>query len=68
MKIETKFNVGDAVFLVHEPEQVAWMIVGITIAGGAMGIIYTLVCGLEMYQAHEVELTYEKDPLRAIGV
>lgn len=65
MKIETatktikpKFDLGDIVFLVTDPEQRERMVVQYMIS--AREIFYILTCGAENYTAPEMEIAESK--------
>jgi len=55
MKFITKFNFGDAVFLLHDPEMMMFIITGITILP-PQTVVYQLNSGLNLIDAYEFEL------------
>lgn len=59
MTIKNKFDIGDSVVLIHDPEQTLWMVVYIQI--NANGLLYGLACGAEESTAFEFEL---QDPVK----
>ena len=63
-KYESKYKLGDVVFLVTESDQNAWQIIQIIITPS--GNMYYLSCGTSVYQAYEIEITNEKDVLKSI--
>lgn len=55
MTILTKFNFGDSVFLLHDPEMMMFVITGITILPPKT-VLYHITCGLNLIEAYEFEL------------
>lgn len=64
MKINTKYNFGDIVYLKTDIEQSERIIIGITLIPNS--IIYTLMCGVEMSEHYEFEITENLDTLKKI--
>jgi hypothetical protein len=58
MKINTKYNIGDIVYLVINPEVDKLMITSIVIT--PVGIYYVASKGTEVYDVYEIELSLEK--------
>jgi hypothetical protein len=58
MIVETKFNFGDTVYFINDPEQEARMITGFIIRKGQI-INFTSICGDEI-SAYDFELSTEK--------
>lgn len=54
-KSETKFNTGDIVYLIHDPEQCERMITGIVVRFGHY--IYMVSCAEEETEHYENELS-----------
>jgi len=59
MKIESKFDIGQIVFLATDSEQRARIVTGIIIRPS--GIIYYLTCGSEETTHYDIEFTLEKN-------
>lgn len=57
MKIETKYDYGQIVFLIHDPDQLERMVIGIN--GRPTGIIYLLACGIAVTEHYELEIASE---------
>lgn len=61
---ESKYNLGDMVYLVTESDQNAWQVIQVTITPS--GNMYYLSCGTSTYQAYEIEVSGEKNILKSI--
>lgn len=58
MNIDFKFNIGNTVYFINDPQQDAYLVIGFTIRPS--GIIYLVRCvGIED-SAYEFELSVEK--------
>ena len=66
MKIETKYNLGDVVFLITNPDQKERMITAIKMNPG--NIVYSLSLGMDESNHYEMEISSTKDVLKAAGV
>lgn len=60
MEVKTKYNPEELVYLKHDPEQRQWMIVSILIISHKI-IKYNLVCGTEECEAHQFELSLQRN-------
>jgi len=58
MKIETKFNLEEIVFLITDNEQLQRIITGITISHNQ--VIYRIVCGASESWHYDFEIVKEK--------
>lgn len=58
MKIDTKFNIGEIVFLITDEDQKARMVVSLKIYD--KGILYCLACGTEETYHYEMEIASQK--------
>lgn len=63
MKITTKYNIEDSVYLVTDSEQVERIITGIQIFPNNL-IMYTLMCGVESSEHYEFELSDKPDVIK----
>jgi uncharacterized protein YebE (UPF0316 family) len=59
MKIETKYNLGDIVFLITDKDQYERIITGIIIR--PFGVTYYLSCGTEETNHYEMEFNTSKN-------
>ncbi len=59
MMIESKYDIGELVYLRHDPEQEVRMVTEITIKPGPF-VIYQLSRGVSASYHYEVEITEEK--------
>jgi len=60
MKIETKYNIGDIVFLMTDIEQLQRIVTGILIRPNN-AIIYHLTCGSTETTHYDLEMVSEKN-------
>lgn len=58
MKIETKYDIDEIVFLMHDPDQLQRMIIGINCRPGNQHI-YILACGAASSDHYEIEIAKE---------
>lgn len=58
MKITSRYNLGDLVYLVTDPEKDRVMIIAITITPN--GVIYTVSKGSEQFPCYEIEMSETK--------
>lgn len=63
MKITTKYNIEDSVYLVTDSEQVERIITAITIYPNNL-IMYELMCGVEQSDHYEFELSDKVDVIK----
>src|SRR5690606_29246249 len=59
----TKYDLGEMVFLKHDPDQNERMITSIEVT--PQGIIYYLSCGVSETKHYEMELTLDKDIVKS---
>lgn len=64
MKINTKYDIGDIVYLKTDVEQLERIIIGITIVPNSL--IYTLMCGVEMSEHYDFEISDNEDTLKKV--
>jgi len=60
MKVNNKFDIGQVVYLHHDPDQILRMITEIRVA--YTGLVYCLSCGEGVSLHYEIELTNERKP------
>jgi hypothetical protein len=60
MKIETKYNIGDVVFLMTDTEQLQRIVTGVLFRPNN-SIIYYLTCGATETTHYELEMVSEKN-------
>ena len=65
MRIDTKYDIGQLVFLKTDSEQHQRIIIQITI--NQLGLQYNLRCGTEDSWHFDFEFTTEQDVLKSIG-
>lgn len=65
MMLESKFDLGQMVYLKTDHEQRERQITQIT-WGGNMGIRYCLTCGITETWHYDIEITTEKDQIKAL--
>ena len=65
MTVNTRFDMGEMVYLVSDPNQYLRQIIEININPGGF-IMYKLTVGTETSWNHEIELSSEKDEVLAI--
>lgn len=63
MKITTKYDIQDDVYLVTDNEQLQRIITAITIQPNNL-IIYSLVCGTETSEHYEFEISEKPDIIK----
>lgn len=66
MKIHTKYNIEDIVYLVTDTEQLERIITSITIYPNNL-IMYSLNCGVETSEHYEFEITHEIDNIKRLN-
>jgi hypothetical protein len=66
MNIKNKFDIGQPVFLVTDPEQVPGMVVYITVVPN--GLLYGVRFDTEVLELHDIEITDEINDLKRLGV
>lgn len=66
MKHESKYDLGQLVFLATDPDKRARMIVSVSFAASG-SIRYMLVCGTEDSSHYECELTIDKKKVIGFG-
>lgn len=66
MKITTKYNIEDIVYLVTDCEQLERIITSITICPNNL-IMYSLNCGVEQSDHYEFEITAEINNLKRLN-
>jgi len=59
MKIETKYSIGQVVFLATDTDQKERLITGITIRPNS--VIYILACGIDESTHYDIEFALEKN-------
>ena len=64
MKIETKYNIGDCVFLITDPDQKARIITSISIRPNN-SICYEMSVGTDNSFHYDIEFTYDRDIIKA---
>ena len=64
-KYESKYKLGDIVYLVTDEYQKAWQILQVIFT--PTGRMYYMSCGINTYQAYEIEITNEKAPISYRG-
>ncbi len=64
MKIETKYEFGQIVYLSTDPEQNGRMVCGFTVTPG--DILYKLCLGTSVSDHYDFEITEEKDILKKV--
>ena len=65
MRISTRYDIGQTVYVVHDIEQLARMVVGITIRPGA--VFYSLCNGDNSGDFYEIELSDVVDVVKKVG-
>ena len=63
MKITTKYDIGDSVYLVTDSEQYERIIVSISIHPNNL-IMYSMMCGVEASDHYEFEISDKIDIMR----
>jgi hypothetical protein len=63
MKINTKYNIEDSVYLVTDAEQSERIIISITILPNSL-IVYSVMCGTESSEHYEFELCETVDVIK----
>jgi hypothetical protein len=63
MKINTKYNIEDSVYLVTDAEQSERIIISITILPNSL-IVYSVMCGTESSEHYEFELCENIDVIK----
>ena len=63
MVINTKFNIGDMVYLKTDPEQLERMVYAIDIR--QTGLLYSLCCGTSTSNHYDFEMTTDKDIVKS---
>lgn len=63
MKINTKYNIEDTVYLVTDSEQLERIITSITILPNSL-LVYSLICGTETSEHYEFEITEEPNIIK----
>lgn len=63
MKISTKYDLGDMVYLVTDPDQKERMVVSIEIRPNS--VMYNLVCAEQNSWHYEMEMQVEKDLVKS---
>lgn len=66
MKIDNRFNLGQSVYLIHDPEQLPRMITEITVSPN--GILYEVSSGTVQYVAYGIELSLERNLSLIMGL
>jgi hypothetical protein len=66
MLIESKYNIGQIIFLKTDPEQKERMLTQISIT--SEGMRYCLSCGTSDSWHYEIEILAERDVLKSVGV
>jgi hypothetical protein len=64
MTINTKFNIGDTVYLKTDPEQLERIVYAIDIR--QTGLLYSLCCGTNTSNHYDFEITTDKDVVKSI--
>jgi len=57
--LDTKYKIGDIVFLITDTEQLSRIVTGVLIRPA--GIIYYLSCGVTETNHYEIEIVYDKN-------
>lgn len=60
MKIETKYDLKQLLYLAHDPEQLQRMVIGIRIITPKL-VTYELACGPEITEHYEYEISTERN-------
>lgn len=63
---ESEFDIGDLIYLKHDPEQIQRMIVAITF--DQYGEVYSIASGQEISQHSPMEISKEQNELMIMGV
>jgi hypothetical protein len=66
MNIKNKFDIGQPVFLVTDPEQVPGMVVYITVVPN--GLLYGVRFDTEVLELHDIEITTEVNDIIRLGI
>lgn len=70
MKISTKYNFGDLVYITNDPEQKEYMVIGIIVRPGDSLKTYSTCYELdhigETVEMYDFQLTQEKDVLKTL--
>lgn len=64
MRIDTKYDIGEHVYLKTDIDQKQRMIVEINIK--PLGLVYRLMCGVEGIWHYDIEFTKEKNVLMSV--
>lgn len=65
MKISTKYNFGDIVYIGHDPKQRGYEVVGIRIKPGDAVILELDYLG-DIIEMHDFQVSHERDVLKSI--
>jgi hypothetical protein len=66
MNIKNKYEIGQPVFLVTDPEQIPGMIISIRVS--KLGLTYEVRFDCEVLDLYEMEITDRVDELKKMGV
>lgn len=66
MTIKTKYNIGDKLFVKHDPEQKEYEVVAIRVLPGA--VIYELNLLEIMLDMYDFQVSDEKDQVKLLGL
>lgn len=66
MNIKNKFDIGQPVFLVTDPEQVPGMVVYITVT--PTGLFYGVRFDTEVLEVYDIEITTEVNDIIRLGI
>jgi hypothetical protein len=66
MNIKNKYEIGQPVFLVTDPEQVPGMVISIKVS--QLGLTYEVRFDCEVLDLYEMEITDRVDELKKLGV
>lgn len=66
-KIETRYDIGDTVYLKTDPDQKPRIITSVCVYAGH-NYLYNLACGEDMSGHYEFEIQEQRDELKALGV
>ena len=64
MKINTRYDIGDIVYLKTDINQKERMVTAITITIGSH--VYSLSCGVDSSEHYEIEITDTKDVMKTL--
>ena len=60
MTIKTKYNFGDTVYIINDPKQKPYIIVGLTVKPGG-AILFDIDYGGDVKEMYEFQISAEKD-------